>query len=296
MKRFFIFMLFSLLIISPAYGAACKEHPAVKILKIFSPEPYQKIEVNPYMVNIRAIYLLNKSTHTKEIRDYIIWYFDHTNYPDKSELTGTIYDYFVTCKGEEISTKRYDSVDAYAGNFLYLLHKYYEKTKDKEIIQKNKEKIEDIVYLIEFLQDEDGLTKVMPGDNTKYLMDNSEAFAGVKAFNALSKEMGWELKPEYIDLESSIKDAIINLLYNKNKKIFYWGFAEKKPYHSSWDKFYPDAFAQIFPVLFDVLDKNPELGNLLWKEFTDRYADKPDVFSIEQKLMFELTAYKRNQK
>jgi hypothetical protein len=296
MKKFYILMLFSLLVVSPAYGAVCKEHPAIKILKIFNPETENKTEVNPYMVNIRAMYLLNKGTHTKEIKDYILWYFDHTNYPDKHGLTGTVYDYFVTCKGEEISTKKYDSVDAYAGNFLYLIYKYYAKTKDKEIIQRNQEKIEDIAYLIEFLQDEDGLTKVMPGDNTKYLMDNCEAFAGVKAFNALSREMGWGIKPDYVELENSLKNAIINSLYSKDKKIFYWGIAEKKAYPSSWNKFYPDAFAQIFPILFDVLDKDPQIEKELWKEFSDKYENKPNVFSIEQKLMFELASDKRNRK
>lgn len=296
MKKFYILILFSFLFVSHAHGAVCKEHPAVKILKIFGTETQQKTEVNPYMVNIRAIYLLNKGTHTKEIRDYILWYLDRTNYPDKHGLTGTIYDYLVTCKGQEISTKGYDSVDAYAGNFLYLVHKYHEKTKDKGILQKNKAKLEDIAYLIEFLQDEDGLTKVMPGDETKYLMDNCEAFAGIRAFNSLSREMGWEVKPDYIDLENTIKNAIMEFLYSEDKKIFYWGISSGKAYHSDWNKFYPDAFAQIFPVLFDVLDEYPETEEMLWKEFTDRYAEKPDVFSIEQKLMFELASGKRNRK
>lgn len=290
MKKLFILMLFNLCIVSNTSGDFCTEHPVLKISRLFVPIEKGSNYINPYTVNIEAIYLLRKGTDPKKIKDYISWYLKHTNYPDKSGLTGTIYDYIINCKtGREKSTGTYDSVDGYAGTFLVLVYEYYKMTKDVKIIQATREKLEDIAYLLGFLQDEDGLTWALPDKRSKYLMDNCEAYGGIKAFNRLSKEMSWGENQYYIELENTIKDGILSSLYREDGEEFYWEIDGKEVYSPDWDKLYPDAFSQIFPILYGILEEMPQLKENLWKKFTERYANKPKLFSFEQNLIFELT-------
>ncbi|MBI5043026.1 MAG: hypothetical protein HZC10_04180 [Nitrospirae bacterium] len=290
MKRLFISMLFNLCIVSVASGDFCTDHPALKISRLFVPLEKGSNHINPYIVNIEAIYLLQKGTDSKMIMDYISWYLEHANYPDRSELTGTIYDYAINCKtGKEKSAGTYDSVDGYAGTFLVMVYEYYKMTKDAKIIQKNREKLKDIAYLLGFLQEEEGLTRALFYKKSKYLMDNCEAYGGIKAFNRLSKEMEWGENQYYIELENTIKDGILSFLYSEERGDFYWAMEGKNVYAPNWDKLYPDAFSQIFPILYDILEEMPQLKETLWKKFTERYANKPDLFFSEQKLILELT-------
>ncbi|MCE5194231.1 MAG: hypothetical protein LLF28_02065 [Nitrospiraceae bacterium] len=298
MKKLFILTAFSLYLLSAAYADIdiCKNHPALKISRHFVPDEKDVNYINPYIANIESIYLLQKGTEPRMIGDYISWYLNHTNYSDKFDLTGTMYDYKIYCKGWERALESYDSADGYAGTFLFLVYEYFTKTKDKEIIFKNKQKLEDIAYVIAHLQDEDGLTRALPGKNTKYLMDNCEAYAGIRAFNKLSKEIGWGVNAYYVELEQNIKDGILSYLYKEDKEYFYWAIEGKKVFVPDNNKFYPDALSQIFPILYDLMDENKELKQIMWKKFKDKYSNKMNLFSSEQRLIFELTERKMSSK
>ncbi len=233
--------------------------------------------------------MLHKGADPRIIKDYILWYLEHTNYPDRSGLTGTIYDYTINCKtGQEESTLIYDSVDGYAGIFLVMVYDYYIKTRDARIIQENREKLEDIAYLIAYLQDEDGLIMALPNGKLKYLMDNCEAYGGIRSYNRLSREMGWSENKYYIELENAIKKGILFSLYDKRRGDFYWAIGNDEVFIPDWNRLYPDAFSQVFPLLYGILEEMPQLKEKLGKKFIKRYADKPDLFSLEQKLIFEL--------
>ena len=297
MRRLFILILFNLCIASVVFADCSKEHPALKISKFFVPIKEDINYINPYILNIQCIDLLDKSYDPQIIKNYIFWYFKHTNYPDNYGLTGTIYDYTINCKtGEETSTKTYDSVDGYAGTFLFLLYDYYRRTKDIKIIQENRKKIEDIAYLIGFLQDKDGLIWALPDKKAKYLMDNCEAFGGIKAFNSLFRAMGWNINEYYTKLENSIKNSILTNLYDINNENFYWAKKNDKLFLSNLDTLYPDALSQLFPILYGILKENPCLETKLWHKFTEKYSDKSKRFPSEQRIIFELTKKKRTSR
>jgi len=265
---------------------AYTENPALEIYKRFSPIRKEDFKyINPYMLNIKAIYLLKKDVDYNTIKNYIVWYLQHTNYPDKFGLTGTIYDYSIDCKSrKEKPTLAYDSVDGYAGTFLTLLYIYYVKTKDKNTIQENWSKIKDIAYLISHLQDKDGLITALPNNKIKYLADNCEAYGGIRSYNRLKRAMKMnEDMVYYTKLENSIRKGILSSFFNEKKGNFYWAIEEKKLFISDWNRFYPDAFAQIFPSLYAI-----DEGVSRKEEFLKRYTNKSELFSLEQKLIFKI--------
>lgn len=267
------------------------KNPALKLMSFYAGEIKDKQTINPYIVNIIAIYELNGQRHINEVKEYIQWYFDHLNYPDLDELTGTIYDYEISKTGKEISTKNYDSVDGYAGTFLYLLNLYHLKTGDKKLTDKHWDRIKDIAYLVPYLQSADGLSRprLKAKDNVKYLMDNCEAFAGIKAFNELIARTGREKDHFYLETETNIKNGILENLYSEDKKMFFWAIDDKGKHAADWSKLYPDAIAQLFPIYFGLLDNDSEKKKTIWREFNKRHGDKTKGIPLEQRMIYELT-------
>jgi len=295
-KKLSLFIICSLLLLSGR--ALCADlsarNPALKLMSFYTGEIKDSRTINPYIVNIIAIYEMNKQRHIREVKDYIQWYFDHLNYPDQDGLTGTIYDYQINKTGKEISTNDYDSADGYAGTFLYLLNLYHRQTGDKGLLDTHWEKIKDIAYLIPYLQSEDGLSRarLKSKDNAKYLMDNCEAFAGIKSFNELAARTDRARDPFYLETETNIKNGILETLYNIDMKNFYWAIDDTVKHTSSWSTMYPDALAQIFPIYFGLLDVDREKKKTLWQEFSKRYGDKIKAFPLEQWMIYELTKEK----
>jgi len=295
-KRLSYLIVFSLLLFSNEVycNNRAVEHPALSLKALYSGDTGIDRSVNPYIVNIIAIYEINGGRHINEVREYIKWYLDHLNYPDKDGLTGSIYDYEIKKTGEEISTHDYDSVDGYAGTFIYLLNLYHHRTGDDELISENWEKIRDIAYLISHMQDEDCLTRALfnSRDNAKYLMDNCESYAGLKAFNDLAERTGHGRNPYYTGAENGIKKAVLEILYNSEMNNFFWAVDDDVKHPSDWTILYPDAIAQIFPVYFGLLDEDPEKKDVLWREFNRRHGSKATAFPMEQRLVYELAKYK----
>lgn len=269
-------------------------NPGLRLIDLYSADAKGMRTVNPYIANITAIYEISERRHICEVKDYILWYLDHLNYPDKDGLTGTIYDYEISETGEEKSTDHYDSVDGYAGTFLYLLNLYHGQTGDNVLIDKYWDKIKDIAYLIPYLQCEDGLTKpsLKARNNVKYLMDNCESYAGIKSFNELSERTGRSREIFYIETEVYIKNAVNRTLYNSENKIFYWAIDDNVKFQSDWNILYPDSIAQMFPVCFSILDEDEGKRKALWKGFNKNHGNKVSSLPLEQRIIYELTRKK----
>jgi hypothetical protein len=291
-----LLILYSVLLLSGRAFCAdlTVKNPALKLMSFYAGEIRDSRTINPYIVNIVAIYEMNRQSHAGEVKDYIRWYFDHLNYPDQDGLTGTICDYQIDKTGKEISTNSYDSVDGYAGTFLYLLNLYHRRTGDKRFIEERWDKIKDIAYLIPYLQSGDGLSRarLKSKNNVKYLMDNCEAFAGIKSFNELAARTGRSGDQFYRETETNIRNGVFETLYNSDMKNFYWAVDDTMKHISNWSTIYPDALAQIFPIYFSLLDEEKEKRKVLWQEFNRRYGDKVKTFPLEQRMIHELTREK----
>ena len=264
-------------------------HPTTQLAKHYEDLDYGCMLVVPYFLDIMGIYSLQRDRHVTEVKNFIDWSFARLNKGDRWGLTGTIFDYVICCDGTEISTLQYDSADGYAGQFLMLVREYYRRTGDAEYIRRHKKKLFEVAYVLVHLQDErDGLAIAMIGYPVKYTMDNSEGYGGLKAFCELAAEMGWDDVEDYRDARDAMKSGILKSLYDPVRRNFRWAVGKNGKVHSSsWDKVYPDSLAQIFPLLYGIVEPESELGRHLWREFSKRYS-KRDMQGIEQEILYRM--------
>jgi hypothetical protein len=281
MKRLLIWIIVSFFIFS------CAQHPALKIAKSVS-EIDDENYIIPYFLNLALLLELPVKSNFKDTRNYIIWVFNNLNYPDKHGLTGTIYDFQITKSGSETPTEKYDSVDSYSASFLMVLNEYVNRTADDKLIRENSAKIKDIAYTLAYLQDSDGLTTALPNSNQKYLMDNCEVYGGLSAFIQLAEnhlQFDKEEKMYYSEIQRNLKLGINTILYNPDNRNYDWAVDEVN-HQSDWEVYYPDSYAQLFPVLFDITEDD-DLKQHLWTEFNKLYKNK--TLPKEQAIVYSLT-------
>jgi hypothetical protein len=278
-----------LLLFLPATASA--EQPAQVIMGLYPADYVNRDGIEPYIVSILALNEVAYDRNPGEVKQFLEWYFSRLNNPDKNGLRGTIYTYVIQ-NGREVSLDKYDSVDGYAGMFLHLLHQYVTRTGDTEILTKNWQKIEDIAALILLLQDKDGLTIAMPGHEVKYLMDNSECYSGIMAYLAMRTLVGKGPSEKHAQAAVALKKALLAQLFDSRNQIFSWAVQDGHVSSSTWQTFYPDALAQLFPLYHDLLIGKPELRNRLWRAFNDHYQDKIATFPVEQRIIYGLTSAK----
>lgn len=248
------------------------------------------VTVNPYFADFAAMALLeNADKYADNVKKYMEWHFDNLNTAstDYNGVDGTIYDYTVTLENGKVvaqtSKGSYDSTDSYAATFLSVVYKYYEKTSDKDYILS---RADDIIRVADamFATFSFGLTNAKPDYEVKYLMDNCEVYAGAVAgmhlltlindgnINSqllLAKcKMGCELIAQ--NIEKSLWNADGN----------HYEAADSLEF--SWDEYYPSATAQLFPIVYGLIDADSIRANHLYKTFCAHYDwqnfDIPDAF------------------
>lgn len=271
-----------------AQSAQAAMHPVRVIYNYEAPMP-EEIFITPYEACLFALADMDKGKHYADIERLITWYFSRVNKLDKYGVSGTVYD--LNLEGNKESVVRsYDSVDGYSGLFLYFLNEYYKATGDSKAILANWDKINDIAYTIPFLQQKDGLTIAYTEYPEEYLMDNCEAYGGTMAYLELAKALHQKIDyPYYTGVATSIREGIFGYLPSGNTLC--WSKSGLRRSKSKWEVFYPDAYAQIFPVFYD-------LGALrdrayVWNLFRERYPESMwHSLPIEQRIFCELTKAK----
>jgi len=267
-----------------------KRHPALAVVTRFEPVGPSPQLVRPYFANLYALSLSRHGRYLDEVERYIDWYLDHLNEDEGSGLAGTVYDYDIHHGNREQSLETYDSADGYAGTFLILLDAYEQASGDAALLNARRAEIVTVAELLLSLQNEDGLVRVSPEDGTHYLMDNCEAYGGLLAWSALERRLGWDGGPRYLAAAERLRQAIMARLYDPAAHRFHWAVSGAEVHASSWDTYYPDAMAQLFPVLYGVIPAGDEPAQSLWREFAERYdpREDDDMLSSERTLI-ELT-------
>lgn len=270
MKRICLYLLASLAAATALTGCPRPMHPSHKIIDVFAPA-YAYRHVVPYEVNLYGIYMLRHRLNWQPAQDYILWYLDHLNASDKHGLSGSMYDFYLDDHGRLTFTGDYDSVDSYAATFLILLHEYYQRTGNRSLFLANRKKIEDVAYLLIFLKDHDGLTRALPDRDSKYLMDNCEVYAGLKAYVALGRALGWPTQL-YSDAAGDVRRGVWTRLYDAPSGMFHWAVDDQTEHVSHWSRFYPDAFAQLFPIIYGLLDPASPKARQIWATFCRQFG------------------------
>jgi len=263
-------------------------HPTFQLAKHFEDLEFNCLFVVPYFLHIMANYSLLHDRYQEEVKNYLDWVFAHLNQNDRWGLSGTIFDYVICGDGTEISTMQYDSADGYAGQLLMLMETYHRKTGDTAYIESHRDALKNVANVLMALRDEqDGLSIAMIGYPVKYTMDNAEGYGGLAAYCRLAEAMGWDGVEPFAMARDAMKAGLLNELFDRKRQIFHWAIQDGAIEKSRWDKFYPDALSQIFPVLYGVVEADSDLARRLWSEFASRYREA-DMEGTEQKLLYRM--------
>ena len=237
--------------------------------------PSKESKICPYFANFACLSLLKdpNQPNLEMVRKYIQWYLSKLNgtrspLTGSEEIEGSIYDYY----GEgETTNATYDSVDSYAATFLMLVKEYASLSSDNlSWLSQRRDKLDLVVNaLIECIdQNNDGLSFASSRYKVKYLMDNAEVNKGLNdAIWLKEKKLISTSDQVLIQLYVKQKTSIENELWKDNS--YNWYATHILEQRSDWNNFYPDATAQLYPILFDVIDSSQDRAKYLYKKFNE---------------------------
>ncbi len=274
-------------------GCARGRHPALDIVARFEPVGPSPQLVQPYFANLDAITLVRHRQDLDAVARYIEWYLARVGDGSDGRPAGLIDDYTVHHGRSETPTGRADSADAYAATFLILVDEFEQATGRRDLLVRRRDRLEAVAGLLLSLQDPDGLVHALPDAPARYLMDNCEVYGGLVAWDGLSRRLGWERGPSWRSAAERLRRAVLERLYDPVAHRFHWAETNGTVHPSSWDRFYPDALAQLFPILYGIIDARGEMARGLWREFADRYDPRRGyAVSASQRVLIDLTREK----
>ncbi len=219
-------------------------------------------DVVPYFANLAAMALVQSNPEL--VRHYLDWYLQRLNRPDRFGLSGTIYDYGLGEGGRETPTFNYDSADSYAATFLSLAASYVRAVGDLQWAKQQQDKLQDVAEVVVRLQDSDGLVWAKPGTGIKLLMDNSEDYRGLTDWSWLLDQMGRpRVAAIYRERAEWIRRGIEKQLWNPWRGSYDWSLGGTRV-PSLRPRWYPDTVAQLYPIVFGVIDPKSDRAQLLY--------------------------------
>jgi hypothetical protein len=216
---------------------------------------YGSTQINPYYSNLAAIGLTHDPASYATVLRWMQWYISHLNVNDQWGLTGTMYDYDYN-NGAETSRNTADSTDSYAATFLTLAWAYYQ-TGDpsaQNYVKSIAAQLDTIGNVLLQTQQSDGLTWAKPDYQIKYLMDNCEAYRGLRDLaSVFQNAVGDSTKAARYNAAADLMLQGINGMWtNGSWAVYKNGIGGLiAPNMATW---YPDATSQVFPVLEGVID------------------------------------------
>ncbi len=207
----------------------------------------------PYLSNFAAIGLARAGQLAADQRftdaawRWLRWYREH------QDTAGFVTDYTVT-DGVPASTGGMDSTDAYAGTFLIAVNATWQATGDRERLRELQPGIAAAVAAIAATQTRDGLTWASPSAHVKYLMDQAEAFAGLRSAAMLARALGDPLLEASASSSARRLRAGVRRLWNPRTGAYDWakhGDGVRQP--TNWRVLYPDALQQTWAVAFGLV-------------------------------------------
>jgi hypothetical protein len=209
-----------------------------------------RVRVWPYLANFTALGLARATEVTGDARyaagawRWLGWYQAH------QDTTGFVTDYALT-NGVMTSTGDMDSTDAYAGTFLLAALRTWRATGDRTTLRTLRAGIGKAVQAIGATQDADGLTWAKPAWRVKYLMDQAETLAGLRAAVDLSRVLGDKTLERSAAAMAARMQTGIDGLWNPGTGSYDWAVHEDGARAvTHWDLLYPDALQQAWAVAF----------------------------------------------
>lgn len=244
--------------------------------------------VSPYDGTVGARGMLAAgSRYHPMVKAWIEWYFGNLNWPDYSNVYGTIHDFWVNPHtGEQrfvmdplTGQPRYDSTDAYAGVFLSLLRDYAEQVpEDHDYLRQHAYLMDVVANVVIATKHDNGLTGARPDWQGEYLLDNIDAEQGLADYAWIARNVldDGPLADYWQDEADSLRRAIEAEIWFEDAGMYGWASDQPNP---DWDVFYADSVVQSWPVMFGYGDDARRRD--LWDTFNERWpqwttsADNP---------------------
>ncbi|MEW6522286.1 MAG: hypothetical protein AB1445_01735 [Bacillota bacterium] len=237
--------------------------------------------VIPYFSNLAAAALLPYAPG--RVKDYLLWYLDHLNDPDRWGLSGTIYDYQMRA-GVLEPTMNYDSADSYAATFLSLVRQYVVATGDAGFARDNLASLHMIASVITGLQDRDGLVWAKPTHRVKYLMDNAENYRGLRDWAWLLEHLGLPEAAEEAGTRADlVRQGLESRLWDTGNEEYYWSDGLLGRRRVRTGRWYPDYVSQLYPLLNGLMDPDDQRALSAYNRIAGDFprwhqGELPDLF------------------
>jgi hypothetical protein len=207
--------------------------------------------IDPYLGNYAAMGLARASAATGDAQyaraawRWLAWYRDHM------DANGYVTDYTVGPGPDfiETSTGDMDSTDGYAGTFLVALGQTFAASGDAARLRSFAGAATGAVDAILSTQQPDGLTWATPGYHAALLMDQAEAYAGLRSAAGLATAMAApSLSSKAGPAADAIRQAVAGLWQADGSAFAVARFEDGSVDAASWDTYYPDATSQAWVV------------------------------------------------
>ena len=239
---------------------------------------YAPTEIEPYYANIAAIGMSKDPARMPQVNAWMKWYINHLNWPDKWGLYGTMYDYNVN-NGAESATQNADSTDSYAATFLTLVWNAWQSgdANARSYILGLSYQLDVIGGVLIQTQQSDGLTWAKPDYQIKYLMDNCEAYRGLRDLaSTYQNAFGDTTKAAYYNAAADkMLNGILSMWLNGTWAVYKDGIGRlAAPNMKTW---YADASAQVFPVLMGVVSSSDYRAQQSYAAFNAAWPGWPTL-------------------
>jgi hypothetical protein len=240
--------------------------------------PYTTSQISPYFANIAAIGMTRDPNRMPQVVAWMNWYLNHLNWPDKWGLYGTVYDYTIS-NGVDIPTNDADSTDSYAATFLSLAWNAWESgdPNARSFIAGLSYQLDVIGGVLVLTQQSDGLTWAKPDYQTKYLMDNCEAYRGLRDLASLYQNgFGDSTKAAWYNAAADrMLNGILSMWLNGNWAVYKDSAGNLAA--PNLGKWYPDASAQVFPMLMGVVSPSDARAQQTYAAFNAAWPGWPTL-------------------
>ncbi len=228
-------------------------------------------KIVPYFAHLGLYGLAAWGLSLPRVRAYLDWYLSHLERPDRYGVTGTVYDYHLDGEGVESPTFSYDSSDSYAATFLTLVRLYYGTGGDRAWLEDHWPELDLVAGAMLATLQKDNLTLARPDWKVKYLMDNCEVYRGLKDYAwLLAQVKGAGEAERYEALAGKVREALEAKMRVDGGycPAIYRAGLRRRP---NWKKWYPDALAQLFPLITGVLSPEERTARRIYGNFLRNY-------------------------
>jgi len=243
-------------------------------------------EIEPYLGNLAAIGWTKDSTYYPDIENWMNWYWANVSWPDRWGIYGSIDDFDVTSNSNGTYTESKmqdspsqhhpDSTDSYAGTFLSLAWAYYQTGDNAPAyINSIEEQLDYIgeVVLATKQTSANNLTWARPDWNIEYLMDNTEAYAGLRDLSSIYEALGDSTKASFYQTNANqMLTGIGRYLWSPQNNYYFQNTTNSANNGTIAWTTYSDAVSQLYPIANGVIAPSSNQAQQLYKTFNSYWA------------------------